>query len=71
MDIIGELPDLIYAIWIRASVNGKIILVSFKLTQTMMDYLYQIGKQYGIEWELDIPDKSNERVSFSIGSLVV
>ena len=48
--------------------NGKIILLSFKLTRTMKDYLLEIGERYGIDWDLDIPDKSNERVSFSIGS---
>ena len=48
--------------------TGNIILISFKLTNAMKSYLEDIGERYGIIWNLDIEEKSNERVSFSIGS---
>ena len=47
---------------------GKIILITFKLTSPMKSYLDDIGESYDIIWDLDIEERSNERVSFSVGS---
>ena len=33
----------------------------------MKEYLENVGADLGIQWTLDIAEKSNERVSFSIG----
>jgi len=46
---------------------GRFILVSYKLTSSTKEYLIEIGRKYGLQWELDIQPKSNSRVSFSVG----
>eukprot|EP00559_Dactyliosolen_fragilissimus_P001686 CAMPEP_0184858516 /NCGR_PEP_ID=MMETSP0580-20130426/3602_1 /TAXON_ID=1118495 /ORGANISM="Dactyliosolen fragilissimus" /LENGTH=361 /DNA_ID=CAMNT_0027354687 /DNA_START=176 /DNA_END=1257 /DNA_ORIENTATION=- len=45
----------------------KIILISYKLTSSMKEYLTDIGDSYGIFWHFDLTEKSNHRVSFTIG----
>ena len=47
--------------------SGNLILVSYKLSTGMKEYLENVGADLGIQWTLDIAEKSNERVSFSIG----
>ncbi len=47
--------------------ESKVILISYKLSTSTKDYLVAIGQRFGIEWDLDIVDKSNDRVSVSIG----
>lgn len=48
--------------------SGKIILVSYKLSTSTREFLIDIGQKVGIEWEFDMVDKSNDRVSFSVGT---
>ncbi len=50
--------------------EGKFILVSYKLSTSTKEYLSDVGDKYGIHWKFDIVDKSNDRVSFSIGNKV-
>ena len=47
--------------------GGTFVLVSYKLSAATRDYLQGVGASLGIRWTLDIGDKSNERVSFSLG----
>ena len=50
--------------------NGAFVLVSYKITSSTREYLEDVGDRVGIKWELDIPHKSNGRVSFSIGQTI-
>ena len=47
--------------------GGTLILVSYKLSQATKEYLQRVGAHVGIQWTLDIEEKSNGRVSFSLG----
>ncbi len=48
--------------------GGKMILVSYKITSATRAYLE--SDIVGLRWELDIEEKSNSRVSFSLGQLM-
>lgn len=47
--------------------EGILILVSYKLSSATREYLQEAGASLGIQWTLDIEEKSNDRVSFSLG----
>ena len=47
--------------------SGTFILVSYKLNTFTREYLECTGDALGIGWSLDIDEKSDGRVSFSIG----
>ncbi len=47
--------------------GGKMILVSYKITSATRAYLE--SDAVGLDWILDITEKSNSRVSFSVGQL--
>ena len=48
--------------------DGKVILVSYKLSTSTKEFLIDMGEKFGIDWEFDMADKSNDRVSFSVGT---
>ena len=50
------------------SCNGQFILISYKLSTSTKEYLTDVGERFGIDWMFDINDKSNDRVSFSVGT---
>ena len=50
-------------------VCGKYILVCYKLSKSHKEFLIDVGKRVGLEWEFDIPPPfSNNRVSVSIAT---
>lgn len=54
-----------------SSTTGRYILVSYKLSTSNKQFLLEVGKQVGLQWEFDIPPPfSNHRVSVSIATLV-
>ena len=46
--------------------RGRYLLISYRLPSSTKDFLVRIGKSVGLEWEFDIPDDSNLRVSVSV-----
>lgn len=50
--------------------KGRMLLISYKLSPSTKQFLLDMGVKYSICWNFDIDSKSNERVSFSIGSKV-
>ena len=49
--------------------GGKYILVCYKLSKSHKEFLIDVGKKVGLEWEFDIPHPfSNNRVSVSIAT---
>lgn len=52
---------------LQKSKKGKFLLISYKLNQSTKEYLFDIGDKFGLEWDFDIADKSNDRISFTIG----
>lgn len=49
---------------------GRFILVSYKLNSSTKEFLIEIGRRHGLQWEFDVQSKSNSRVSFSVGHKV-
>jgi len=47
--------------------EGIYTCVSYKLSTSTKEYLSDLGEKFGFSWEFHIADKSNDRVSFSIG----
>ena len=48
--------------------NGKIILISYKLSSATKQFLLDMGDKFGLKWNLDMEKKSNDKVSFSIAT---
>lgn len=48
--------------------NGKIILISYKLSSATKQFLQDMGDKFGLKWNLDMEKKSNDKVSFSIAT---
>lgn len=46
--------------------RGRYLLISYRLPSSTKDFLVKVGKPVGFEWEFDIPDDSNPRVSVSV-----
>lgn len=51
-------------------VGGQMILVSYKLMPSTKEYLKEQGDQLGLNWDLDIKEWSNDRVSFSMATRI-
>lgn len=49
--------------------DGKFILISYKLIPSTREFLQIQGDALGMQWQFDIREKSNDRVSFSVGTL--
>jgi SAM-dependent methyltransferase len=49
--------------------NGKLILISYKLIPSTREFLETQGDKFGMKWEFDISEKSNDRVSYSVATL--
>lgn len=48
---------------------GKIILVTYKVNDSKMEFLRMVGNDIGVAWKEDL-EKSNGRVSFLVGTCV-
>ena len=49
--------------------SGKYLLISYKLPSSTKEFLTNVaGNNIGLDWELDIPSISNDRVSVSIAT---
>lgn len=46
--------------------TGKYLLVSYKLPSSTKDFLATIGREAGLKWDFDLPEKSNEKVGVSL-----
>jgi SAM-dependent methyltransferase len=49
--------------------DGKLILISYKLIPSTREFLEMQGEELGMEWEFDVKNKSNDRVSYSVATL--
>ena len=47
--------------------EGRLLLISYKLSSSTKEFLNEVGNRNGIVWEFDIKEKSSDRVSFSVG----
>eukprot|EP00978_Attheya_sp_CCMP212_P029579 scaffold105521_cov60-Attheya_sp.AAC.1 len=46
--------------------GGIYILISYRLSPSTKEFLSTLGESLGLLWSFDIPNKSNDRVSFSV-----
>ena len=45
--------------------KGVYVLISFKLSKSSKEFLSLLGEEYGMQWEFDLLEKSNDKVSVS------
>jgi hypothetical protein len=46
--------------------DGLYLLISYRLPKSTQEFLDQAGLENGLEWEFDLPEHSNNRVSVSL-----
>jgi hypothetical protein len=46
--------------------SGIYLLISYKLPKSTKEFLTEVGEKVGLDWEFDLPDDSNHRVSVSL-----
>lgn len=56
---------------LKKNESSQFMLISYKLNPSTKDFLLEMGDKFGLRWDFDIVDKSNGRVSFSIGRKIV
>jgi SAM-dependent methyltransferase len=49
--------------------HGKIILITYKVNESKMEFLHMVGNDIGIQW-MEILEKSNDRVSYLVGTCI-
>ena len=61
----GDVERLLTSAARQLKHGGTYVCVSYKLSTATKEFLLDVGRNVGLEWEFDLEDQNNTRVSLS------